>query len=356
MPLLPLYNSFVMATPEILLSSQRMEFPIFATDVERLNFCPLCAGNLRNISSVLIRGDIIFFSTSMCERCCHICRETRPTKQWFSEAFQRRERFQQGAGISAINPEIEADRYQRYSQVGSALNLPIGTTLLDIGCGPGTGLKALMNLGYKVLGVEEDATRADHGINLGYPIAKSQWEQFEPQQRFNVITCLHSLEHFHEPEQLLRKLVDWLDPAGKIVVEVPNFCHFVQDWTDSLYLAHMANYTPMTLSRLGENVGLRVIARLHHYDSVARNDENLCLVFERGRDSLPQNEVSTWDEAVSKYAHGLETAASPPYTFEVPAINDISLCYKNSSRISSALRENLHMRTVRRQNERFVVS
>lgn len=336
-----------------------MNFEIGSADVETLRNCPLCQSlNTHTVSRVFDQHGTDFLATVMCQQCHFVFRGSRPTKQWFSSAFQAREIFQRDRGIDAINPDIETDRYQRYLRLGKVLAKDAAfhdgkARILDIGCGPGTGLRAFSETGFEASGVEEDRTRANHGIKLGMRIASISWEEFEPEDQYDVITCLHSMEHFHEPANLLRRLKGWLKPNGRIIIEVPNFKYFVRDWADSLYLAHMANYTPATLGFLGRSCGLTVIERLRCYENKAKNDENLCLEFAVDVDSSPQTsklcadeETPDWAWVAATYCMGLDQQPAPPYEFEVPAVNDVSLTYKNSSTISAVLQENLHMRSV----------
>ncbi len=331
-------------------------FDISSADVESLSSCPLCAdGRQRDLSRVRLQGGVEFLTTSMCANCGFVFRPLRPTKGWFSRAFADRERLQAQKGVSALNPEIEKERYHRYLQLGRVLaNEPAlhpgRRTILDIGCGPGTGLKAFQDVGFVATGVDEDNTRASHGRALGLDIAVTPWEAYRPPSQYDFITCLHSIEHFHDPRSLLDRLRDWLKPGGKLIIEVPNLRYFVTDWTDALYLAHMANYTPKSLRRLGRLSGFTVGSRLRYYDVPAKNDENLCLAFSMeagaGSQSLEAagEDEPGWDWLAATYGAGLSGNGATPYQFEVSAINDISLTYKNSGRISANLRENLHMR------------
>ncbi|MBL9202937.1 MAG: class I SAM-dependent methyltransferase [Opitutaceae bacterium] len=335
-------------------------FRISADEVESVARCPVCDGvRLRELSRVCQRDGVEFLATARCEGCGLVVRHRRPTKAWFSRAFAERERQQAAQGISALNPAIEEERYQRYRRLALALRerTEAGAAgrpaVLDVGCGPGTGLRAFAEVGFSATGIDEDNTRAGHGRALGLAIVATAWENYAPEQRFDVITCLHSIEHFHEPQALLEKMRSWLKPGGRIVIEVPNLAWFVADWTDALYLAHMANYTPATLARLGRLAGFHAVERLRCYDDDRKNRENLCLVFTAETPAAPgpavggEEDEPSWESVARLYGTGLAPGLAAPYVFEVPAINDISLGYKNSTRISANLRENLHMRSAR---------
>lgn len=50
----------------------------------------------------------------------------------------------------------------------------------------------------------------------------SLFEKFQPERQFNTIIMEHILEHVDGPVALLMKVKEWLMPAGKILIGVPN--------------------------------------------------------------------------------------------------------------------------------------
>jgi SAM-dependent methyltransferase len=349
-----------------------LSFPIKAENLENINHCPSCNSiNLSIISQVSDANGLVFFQTNFCEDCSFVFRAIRPNKNWFSNAFSIRENYQKSRNYSAINPKIEEERYARYFRLGekikSTLNLQNkeNPSILDIGCGTGSGLVAFNKIGFKSFGLDEDNTRAAFGIDKGLEIFVQSWETFTPDSKFDIITCLHSIEHFHNPSELMTKIKTWLNPGGKVVIEVPNFKYFVIDWTDSLYLAHMANYTPINLVKLAKNCGLKFVSRIHHYLTENKNNENLCMVFETCDSEIiiDDSMIGIEDElnfesVIEKYGCGLPKTQNKNQiiSFDVPLINDISLCYKNSDRVSENLSENLHMRTISLNRNNFSIN
>jgi len=47
-------------------------------------------------------------------------------------------------------------------------------------------------------------------------------ESFEPKERYDNIYLIHTLEHLDNPVEGLLRLKDWLKPAGRIFIAVPN--------------------------------------------------------------------------------------------------------------------------------------
>lgn len=100
--------------------------------------------------------------------------------------------------------------------------------VLDIGCGDGTlGAAIKREHGAHVVGVE-----IQEGIGQ---IAKAQLddviigniEMMSPAyafvERFDCVIAGDVLEHLHDPTALLRRIRDWISPAGHLIVSIPNF-------------------------------------------------------------------------------------------------------------------------------------
>jgi 2-polyprenyl-3-methyl-5-hydroxy-6-metoxy-1,4-benzoquinol methylase len=140
-----------------------------------------------------------------------------------------------------------------------------GNELLDVGCGDGSFLVAMRDLGWKVTGVEPDAEAAnraklDHGIDvLPVPFERSNL----PDGRFDVITAGSVLEHVPDAPAFLREAKRLLKPGGKIIVLTPNpesLGHglFGRHWFALDPPRHFFLYPPCTLRRMAVQAGLRV--------------------------------------------------------------------------------------------------
>jgi 2-polyprenyl-3-methyl-5-hydroxy-6-metoxy-1,4-benzoquinol methylase len=95
--------------------------------------------------------------------------------------------------------------------------------LLDVGCGDGSFLDCMRNLGWEGEGVEIDSRFATQASNRGLTIYSGTLEQ----QRFDsgsvdAIVLCHVLEHVHHPLALLRECHRILRPDGTLTILVPN--------------------------------------------------------------------------------------------------------------------------------------
>ncbi|MBC8055602.1 MAG: class I SAM-dependent methyltransferase [Rhizobiales bacterium] len=99
-----------------------------------------------------------------------------------------------------------------------------GSAVVDIGCGAGRLLDALASRGYRVTGVERDASSVSRrGDNLAVleGSAESLPAALQP-GAFDGAVFSHVLEHLVDPAGAVRAAATLLKPAGLMFIEVPN--------------------------------------------------------------------------------------------------------------------------------------
>lgn len=96
--------------------------------------------------------------------------------------------------------------------------------LLDIGCGSGTYLKLMRDLGWQVHGVELDAGAVRAAQEAGLDVRQGTMENVDPEVDgvFDVITVGHVIEHTHDPVAALKASWRVLKPHGMLWIGTPN--------------------------------------------------------------------------------------------------------------------------------------
>jgi SAM-dependent methyltransferase len=132
---------------------------------------------------------------------------------------------------------------------------------LDVGCGSGSVLGVAQALGWQVAGVEVDeaaarkarrfSPRVHAGDLLGAPFAAGE---------FDVVTSFHVLEHVPDPVAAVRRMLEWLDRDGLLVLEVPNAGGlgarlFGRAWSGLELPRHLSQFTPATIERVVTQAG-----------------------------------------------------------------------------------------------------
>jgi 2-polyprenyl-3-methyl-5-hydroxy-6-metoxy-1,4-benzoquinol methylase len=142
--------------------------------------------------------------------------------------------------------------------------------LLDIGCGRGFFLNTASTHGYQVEGIDISMAAiayAHDSFRLTAEVVTID-DLAIRQERFDVITIWHVLEHFVDPFKTLQKVVSLLRDGGICVVEVPNlnslkFLTAKRKWEGGNHpLYHRTFFTARTLRRALLNAGFRDVHRL----------------------------------------------------------------------------------------------
>jgi len=138
-----------------------------------------------------------------------------------------------------------------------------GGKILDVGCGDGSLLKFLKEIGWQTFGVEPHETSSLYAqrilrLNVFYG---RLGEANYPEESFDVITLLHVLEHLHDPSQVLKKAFLLMKRDGILIIEVPNFGSFEakifrSKWVGISPPLHLYHFTPQSLRLMLVNCSL----------------------------------------------------------------------------------------------------
>jgi 2-polyprenyl-3-methyl-5-hydroxy-6-metoxy-1,4-benzoquinol methylase len=143
-------------------------------------------------------------------------------------------------------------------------------SLLDYGCGTGHLINYAQSKGWKVTGIEPDPDARKIAANaINEDRIFSTIDRLE-NARFNVITLFHVLEHIHDLNSTVSKLVESMSDQGVLVVAVPNHNSYdaqkyKADWAAYDLPRHLYHFDSNSISRLAKKNGLKVVAQLPMY-------------------------------------------------------------------------------------------
>ena len=148
--------------------------------------------------------------------------------------------------------------------------IPLGLSILDVGCGSGELLLGLRNCGFKnVLGVDPYVSSSivyDGGIE----VRKCQLKEVEG--RFGLIMFHHVFEHVEDPKQTLLEAKNLLQKGGQILIRIPvsdsAACEkYRENWVQLDAPRHITLQTRDSMEVLARQLGLRIENVV--YDSTA---------------------------------------------------------------------------------------
>ncbi len=136
--------------------------------------------------------------------------------------------------------------------------VPRNGALLDVGAGSGAMLGAFSGAcdGWTLHGLDLD-NRKVHALR-----AIPRFEQLytmppaELPRQFDLITLIHSLEHFTDPLEMLQTLRKKIAPGGQLFIEVNNAARTP---FDLVVADHLCHFTPDSLTHMMQRAGFRVI-------------------------------------------------------------------------------------------------
>jgi len=200
------------------------------------------------------------FNIVKCRNCGLVFLNPRPTKQEIKNYYPSNYYTHK---IKIEQPNLRSKIYGNYIRLFGNLmdwpealkDLPKGN-VLDVGCGNGKLLKELKEKGWETYGVDVDPLATKQARKLGLNVFTGELHEVEiPKDYFDVVIMKHSLEHMHNPLQILKEYHRILKPDGTLIIEVPNIKSteakiFREQWKELDIPRHLYHFSPYTLASL----------------------------------------------------------------------------------------------------------
>jgi SAM-dependent methyltransferase len=164
--------------------------------------------------------------------------------------------------------EAEEEQLKTAAATGELRHAPIkaGIRLLDVGCGEGSFIRLAARLGVIVEGIEPSKLGVAAAWRAGLQVFNGTAEQYVEKhgdERFDVITANHVLEHVHDPVRTLAAMKSLLADDGSIVITVPNAECYVSrslrgNWHSADLPRHGVQFGKTSIREAGRRAGLRL--------------------------------------------------------------------------------------------------
>ena len=136
--------------------------------------------------------------------------------------------------------------------------------VLDFGCGSGGFINKVKKVVRYISGVELEKDKRDYLVNEGTTCYENI-DTIPSEEKYDIITMFHVLEHLPDPIEILNKLKNHLEKDGKIIIEVPNAddallsLYKSKEFSDFTYwVCHLYLYSNKTILDLFEKCNLTV--------------------------------------------------------------------------------------------------
>jgi len=211
--------------------------------------------------------------------------------------------------------------------------------LLDIGTGTGLGLK-MFNKFFFSEGIEPDISRSKIGKEEGLKIFNTPIEKFNPKRKYQFVTMIHSLEHFHNIKPIIKKVNKFLKLDGFLYIEVPDLNFKKFNWNENLYLAHIYNFCETSLINFGYLNGFRPCFRF--YPDIINEGYSIAILFKKEKKRIKKKLIKPIPfSLIKKKFFPKKYLKEKTINFVLPEINDLSVSIKSSEISRSNVLETL---------------
>lgn len=267
--------------------------------------CPLC-GSASHAPIARWDRRLKRLTTRLCGACGLFFTDPMPTEAELAAFYARLYRFSyQGAfgGLSARHGRRKAAEARFRLGVLERVAGPLrGRRALEVGAGGGELVAALADAGARSEGLEPGGGGRDPRIARG-TVAEADY----PAEAFDLIVCLHVLEHLRAPMPALDRLRRWLAPGGVLYLEVPNMQHYEPKGTLRFHFAHVLGFSGDNLKWAAAMAGFACLSEEQETSLVLVRDDD-----PRGR-AMPVDLAGTVKANRASYGAALAPGARLVY-------------------------------------------
>ena len=160
-----------------------------------------------------------------------------------------------------------------YDEIVKIKPITRDSKILELGAGGGWNLLPFLNEGVQVVGMDYSPSLVDLGRQYG--IHMRQGGVNDIWGTYDVIILNHVLEHFLNPIEDLKSILEHLSPGGLIYIGVPNIMNF---GIGQLQNAHVWYFSPKTFWYYCRLAGLKLLksgpAEVHHMFGIFESTGN----------------------------------------------------------------------------------
>lgn len=255
---------------------EKRNAPLIST--EEIPLCPVCGGARHETFATGFDYELLtcrnLWRFVRCITCGHVWLNPRPAVSELSTIYPP---SYYAYNYGKINPIARRAKewldLRKMARITKAC-ASAPRTYLDVGCGDGRFLRTLERLNVPrsgLYGLELDQAVVDGLRAAGYNgvfCERVETTAKIPENRIDLITMFHVIEHVDDPGAVVRQIARWLSPGGVFALETPNLDSldarlFQRTYWGGYHIPrHWNLFTPQSISRLLGDNGLEVVGTL----------------------------------------------------------------------------------------------
>jgi 2-polyprenyl-3-methyl-5-hydroxy-6-metoxy-1,4-benzoquinol methylase len=237
--------------------------------MENLENCPICSNkeflSLITCKDYTVSGEL--FSVVKCASCSFVFTNPRPGKNEIGPYYKSTKYISHSNSSDGLFNKIY--KLIRNRAINQKIELITGLlgrgkhiNIADIGCGTGEFLAGCSKKGWNAVGVEPSPEARMQGEqNHGLSIFDEGYLE-STNEKFDVITLWHVLEHVHGLNERIVQLSRLLTEKGILLIAVPNYtcfdaAYFGDKWAAWDVPRHLYHFSPDTIKALFTKHGFR---------------------------------------------------------------------------------------------------
>lgn len=239
----------------------------------QITSCPVCHSTQLNALPEYAHAHLV-----KCQSCGMIFSNEQPDHEELVEFYS------EGYDLTRYYSPITEKRYKELLQEFEAYRQ--NGRLLDIGCGYGFFLQTAKEVNWDITGIEitDEAVKACTSKDLRMHHGSLESAGF-PDDHFDVIVLIETIEHVTEVDKLLREIYRVLRPGGLVYLSTPNFnavnrFRLKEKYDIIQYPLHLSYFTPDTLKQFFESNGFKTksikssgISKTRYKTSTGQSDQ-----------------------------------------------------------------------------------